>query len=213
MPLGRLGGRCLCRKRAELPVWAHGYAPEAVLAHGCAPGAPGWPMPVPKTRRIASFGTRMCSWGVWVADACAENAWNCQFWHTDMPLECLGGRCLCRNRVELPVLAHGCAPGASGWPMPVPKPRGVASFGTRMCPWGVWVADACAETGGCRVVCRCRCRSLRKPAATAGRRPGLCGKPRQRLPSPEHASILTPMTIRKSLRHRYLQKSLFQTGQ
>ena len=150
MPLGRLGGRCLCRNWRESPV----------LAHECAPGASGWPMPVPKLEGITCFGTRMCPWGVWVADARAETACICQFWHTDVPLGRLGGRCPCRNCVKLPVLAHEYASGASGWPMPVPKLRGR------------------------RVVCRCRCRSLRKPAATASRRPGLCGRPRQRLPSP-----------------------------
>ena len=136
MPLGRLGGRCLCRNWRESPV----------LAHECAPGASGWPMPVPKLEGITCFGTRMCPWGVWVADARAETACICQFWHTDVPLGRLGGRCPCRNRVYLPVLAHGCALGASGWPMPVPKLREIASFGTRICLWGVWVADACAET-------------------------------------------------------------------
>ena len=69
-------------------------------------------MPVPKLEGITCFGTRMCPWGVWVADARAETACICQFWHTDVPLGRLGGRCMCRNwrvprclSVPLPVIA------------------------------------------------------------------------------------------------------------
>ena len=50
----------------------------------------------------------------------------CKFWHTDMPLGCLRGRCLCQNRMVFPVLAHEYTPEGPTWRIDVPKVLGAA---------------------------------------------------------------------------------------